>query len=610
MGFQQEEQFPEDVIDLRSIILRVSKYRFFFLAVLIISIFLGLIYFSYSKKQYSINTSILITSNNDTDKSTLQLPYGSEFNFKNDLTNEILIIKSHPLVRQVIDSLALYKTVNFQVGMREKELYKQNPVGIEFISQGRNIEEFEFTIKIKSEKGFYIVFQGSNEEKFFRFGDILRVNGEVIKVNLLNRDLLKDYIGGSLICTIKNIDDVTEKLINDLLVEPHGQRSSVLNISINDNIPERGEDILNVLLDLYQKQKLKLKHRNYDKTLTFIDRQLRTIKDSLYNVEKRWTLFRGENAPSEISEMGLTLLKKIKNLEEEKYRSQIKLKYLSYLLKGLSEDRIDSFVVPSSLDFDDPILDRLIGDLFEAQKQYKILLRNGGESNPYTEKTKEEVIHLKLSVIGNIKNIQGAEIILFDEISQRIVNLGGELKKLPQVERNYIDIKRIYDLNEKFYVALMEKRAEAGISKATHASEVFPINPPRSSKKPVSYGLIEVIAISFGLSLTVSFGGVLLIIFFDKRLYSKEYIEENTRIPILGEIPHFNGMSQLVVKEIPFSLISENFRSIRSKTKKLSGEGSAILVTSCLSGEGKTTFSSNFALTMAAASRRTILVFA
>jgi capsular exopolysaccharide synthesis family protein len=124
-----------------------------------------------------------------------------------------------------------------------------------------------------------------------------------------------------------------------------------------------------------------------------------------------------------------------------------------------------------------------------------------------------------------------------------------------------------------------------------------------------------IVGTAFGAGLVIGIAVLWLLAKLDDRLESPEQIEEALEEPIMGQLPevdkrHYKD-GYLVLNRMKFhTMFAESLRGVRS-TLLLSPEGSSkrfIAVTSAVPGDGKTTFTTNFAITLANSGNRTLLI--
>ncbi|MGB5928662.1 MAG: polysaccharide biosynthesis tyrosine autokinase, partial [Cyclobacteriaceae bacterium] len=240
------------------------------------------------------------------------------------------------------------------------------------------------------------------------------------------------------------------------------------------------------------------------------------------------------------------------------------------------------------------------------------LTQAGATSNPYVDILNKRMSELKKSLNENLKNLISSTRLLERDLQVKLNQENRVIDALPQAEKEYVNIKRVYDLSESLYLFLMEKRAEASISKASTTSDILMVNPPMISGGKImpqpEKNLIFAIFIGLSIPLVI----MLLLDYLNNKVRYKEDIMAITNIPFLGVIGHNERKSDLVFKERPKGGVAESFRSVRSNLQFFLGEngsaGKSILVTSSISGEGKTFCSVNLALVLSYSGKKVVLV--
>ena len=337
-----------------------------------------------------------------------------------------------------------------------------------------------------------------------------------------------------------NLDVLTNSYRSRLSIQPVSRDASILNLSINGTVPEKEVTFINKLIETYIKQGVDDKSQNATKTIDFIDQQLRQITDSLFTLESEIEQFKGKILTTDISQEGVRIYSKIEEVEATRAELETKLKYYDYLIEYIQQNEgpANDLVVPSSLGIQDPVLGTLISELVRLQLEREGLIRGGTGQNQYINLINSQIEDLKHNIIENVQNLKGSVSLNKSELDIRISRLESEMSTLPKAEREFINIKRLYDLGESLYLFLMEKRAEAAIAKASTSSDIKLIDPPQFSTKPISPQPERniLVAIFFGLSLPVVF--VVLKDYLNNKVQSKEDIEKLTDIPFLGIIGH------------------------------------------------------------------------
>jgi hypothetical protein len=261
----------------------------------------------------------------------------------------------------------------------------------------------------------------------------------------------------------------------------------------------------------------------------------------------------------------------------------------------------------------DDIVAKLISELINLQTQVNVYKSNknieSSQDNPLLTSTQRRIAFLKSDILKTIENSRRTEQINLDFISDQIGLVEDRLAKLPGTERELINIQRIYSLKENLYVFLLQKRTEAGLSRASTTSDIVVVNPPMAggatSPKVIQNYLVATAA---GLLIPMLF--FLVMELSNNRIQSKEDIENLTAVPLIGAIGHNLSSDPLIVFNKPRSGLAESFRALRSNLSYFTGnkDHQIFLVSSSIPGEGKSFTTLNLATVFALAGRRTLIL--
>jgi capsular exopolysaccharide synthesis family protein len=369
-------------------------------------------------------------------------------------------------------------------------------------------------------------------------------------------------------------------------------------------------DFLNGLIANYQEYNLEKKNATATRTIEFITEQINGITDSLRTAERQLEKFKNENVLTDLSGEALRLYQKAEEVEKEKMELAIRQNYYKYLLDYIKTNpTMDQVILPSSVGLNDEILSDLISKMVDLQLDMKLMLSQDKLENPIVNERKKRISELKENILESVRNQQSVDKIKQGYLEQELKTLEKSLDRLPGAERKLVSITRNYTLLENLYIFLLQKRAEAGISRASTVSDIEVVNPPRAgvfiSPQPVRNYLIAAFA---GISVPVLI--FVLLEFFNTRVQSREDIEKLTKIPFIGGVGHKRDSDNQVVLKAPKSAIAESFRALRSNLNYFIGnrDQAVFLITSSISGEGKTFSSINLASVFALSGRRTLII--
>lgn len=587
--------------------------RFWYLIVLSLGIALATAFYNnrYSQRIYPVSASIIIREVEETG--------GAELLYKNALIdpyrnylNEPYIIKSYPLMERVI------KDLNFQISFYREgyfmttEAYSYIPVKATWCDP-KNSKTGAYTFKLLSNNQFSLSSYPENAatEQIFNLGDTLNYEGLKVCISKYDGRSINQFINVPFQMLVQNPTGVAGSYISRLSVKWADEGPGVINLSLSSSDPIKEIDFLNGLIRSYTELDLDKKNETAERTIEFIQSQLKNIKDSLQIVEYQLERFGSKNNASDLSSEAQRVLIKLEDMQVEKARLQIGANYYEYLETYLNknDNNLDQVILPSSVGVSDPVLTSLLTKMVEFQLQIKLYMGPDRERNPLVASQLTRIMEVKRDILESIQVLRSTDKIKLDLLNQRVMQAERQLSALPQAERQLVSVQRNYSLLENLYVFLMQKLSEAEISKASNTSDVIPINPPMKGgaiyPKPRQNYTVAVL-----LGLTIPLICLIIIEFVNNKVQSREDIEKASTIPFIGGVGHNESANNLIVKEKPRSGVAESFRALRSNLNFFTGNKTkqVFMVSSSISGEGKTFTTINLATVFALSGKRTLIV--
>lgn len=575
----------------------------------------------YSEQRYSISSTLLIKDDKiggglQSDKAFIN---GSNlFSSQQNLRNEIGILKSFSLNFRVIDSLNEFHIVYVGIGRRnivESSLYKSCPFEVKAEGIENQPTREKIYITLKSDKEYYIRINGDyNIEGSGKFGENFSQGGFNFKISLRNPAQFKydNKNSNKYYFYFERPENLANIFAGNLKVEPIDIDASLVRLSVSGPDTKQEADYLNMLMNLYIIQGIEVKNRIADSTIKFIDKQLRSISDSLKHAENRLESFRHENKIINVSSEGINIQKQFEQFGNEKINLELQQKYYEYIDNYLkSKNESGDIISPSTMGISDQLLGKLVEDLATWQKQKKQLLVNFSPNQAPVVFLEEGINNAKRTLSENVKNsLYNISENLLD-VQNRITLVEQDKSKLPGTEIRMIDIQRTFDLNNTIYTFLLQKRAEAGIARASNVSDnrivdyAEPYNSVLIKPKPRQNYLLALILGFFVPGFFIS-----LLYNFNNKIIDKEDISKRTNAPVIGYISHNDSLSEIPINDKPGSVLSESFRSIRTALRYFikETENPVIAVTSTISSEGKTFISINLAAIYAMLGKKVLLV--
>lgn len=596
-------------IDFKRILFRALRYWYVIVLSLMLALAVAFLINRYSKRIYPVTASVIVKEAGD--MSGAELLYNNALvKFRRNYLNEPYIIKSYPLVQRVIEDLNFNVAFYREGNILTTESYQDLPIeAFAFETQSNGI--VRFIIKVLNAREFEVSVDDEKADagvKKFGFGDTLSYQNfkGVIKVNDIRK--ISGIVDEPIIFTYIPSSIVTERYVRNLKVEWAEEGAGVINLSISGASAQKATDFLKGLIQHYQNNDLENKNQTASRTVDFISEQLEGISDSLRLVEQQLEQFKNKNVVTDLSGEALRLYEKIEGLEVQKMQLVISKNYYKYLVDYISGDKnLDQIILPSSVGITDEILTGLVSTMTQIQLEIKGSQKT--ENNPLISGDLRRIQEIKKDIIESVRNQESTDNIKLDFLDKQIRQAEKQLGYLPVAQRTLISIQRNYTLLENLYIFLLQKRSEAAISQASNVSDIILVNSPQvgqaiSPKPARNYLLAGVL----GVFLPMIFFGLVEVM--DNRVQSKEDIEKVTTIPFIGGVGHKKGENNLAVFNQPKSALAESFRALRSNLNYFIGhkEKAVFLITSSISGEGKSFTSINLASVLSMSGKRTLIV--
>ena len=612
-------RFEDDSIDFKRYLSLFISNWYWFAASLFISFSIAYGINRWSEEIYTVSSTLLIKDTQfgggTTDISSI-FPATNAFRSEQNLKNEIGILKSFSLNYRVMKELPSFHVAYVSVGKRgiaETRMYKNTPFIVIYDSLEKQSFGVPVKIRILSADSYRLEIDGKNGfSKTMSFGERFDERGFDFKIIRNGRYFSYDPDASNrYYFYFVSPYSLANQYRGKLSISPIEEEATLVTISVNGPVPEQEADYLNKLMEEYLQQGLDVKNQTAEKTIEFIDGQISLIADSLKKIENTLENFKLANRLIDLSREGTMIQDRLETYEKERSSLVLQKKYYEYLKEYIdSRNETGDIVSPGAMGVSNPSLERLVMELATLQQQRNRIKMNISDNLPAISVIDNSIKDARALIAENIKNsllnLENA----INESDKMIAEVEAELSKLPGTERMLINIQRKFELNNTVYNYLLEKRAEAGIAKASNVSDnriidyAEPYNATRISPKTrQNYAMAA--ALGFMIPILL----ILLIDYLNNKIIDKKDIEKGTRIPIIGYISHNKLNTLTPVAEHPGSTLAESFRSLRTNLKYFVKDVACpvITVTSTIVDEGKTFMASNLAAIIALGGKRVLL---
>jgi capsular exopolysaccharide synthesis family protein len=608
-----DSSFQQDItrIDPRRLLYRALRYWYLIVLSIVVALSIAFIRNRYATRVYPVSASILIKEAQEAAGGKLLYPNNPLVSSYRNYMNELYIIKSYPMMESAIRELNFDVTFYQQGNFLTADAYEYLPVRTEVVDPGKHSNaSFRFSV-IDSEKfSLQTTAEKTDPVKTFTFNDTIRFEGLKMVVWVTDEARLNSFRNVPFILSYNAPDILAPSYSSRVNVTWAEQGAGVINLAMSGPNPKKDIDFLRGLIAAYQRYDLEKKNQTASRTIEFISGQLDNISDSLQKVELRLERFKDDNVTSDLSEKAKRLYDKLEKLELDKTEMIVQHNYYAYLLKYLgNEGKLDRVILPSSVGIGDGVLSKLVDQMINLQMEVS-LVPIEKRINPVIANKIQTLEKLRLDIIESVHNQIRADKIKSDFFDKQITVLEGQVNELPVVERQLVSIKRTYSLMENLYIFLLQKSAEASISKASNSTDIVVVNPPVLAGGAIVPKVNQNYLVALLLGLFIPFALFVLSEFFNNKVQSKDDIEKITRIPIIAGVGHNRAVSNTVVLAEPKSIITESFRALRANLNFfLDGkQKSVFLITSSLSNEGKTFTTINLASIFALSAKKTLIV--
>jgi len=612
--------YQDESIDIKKYLFKFLANWYWFAITLSFALAIAYMVNRYSESTYTISSSIII-SDKQSDVASIEAIIEemgrSRVRRKATVVNEISILKSYKMARTALEELD-FDITYVGVGKREiaeSKLYHNCPFIVIPDTSFVQLKYYPINIKILSNTEYQIFINDNhNIKRKLKFGENFDLDIFKFKLELRNPETFQFDKNNSnkYYFTFQNINVLANQYRSKLNIGVNDDKGSILNLRLNGFVPDKIAAYLNKLSEIYITSTLIEKNQRAENTLKFIDEQLAVIVKDLNAAEIRLQDFRTENKIFNLSQKAYMLYDELNQMQSQRFSYDIKAKYLNYLKNNLIiEETHEPVVAPSVLGITDPSLQTLIHEYNTKLAEQNKFSQVAQEDAPNLVIIQNEINSFRKTLTDYILTNRKTNQITLQAFDQKQDLINQQILQLPANERQQINIEREYKLNNELYTFLLEKRAEAGITKASNVADNKVLDKARpenanqlSPKRSQNY----MMALILGLGIPGAI--IFLLDFMNTKIEDKKDIEKNTNVPILGTIGHNETQSDIPVYLDPKSGLAESFRSLRTNLHYILREKDqkVIMITSTISGEGKTFAAVNLATIMALANKKTLLV--
>lgn len=583
---------------------RFSPYWPLFILAQILFIAIAFIYIRYTTPKYQATATLIIKDQKKGYDDSKFLESLDVIGTKKIVENEVEVIQSRTIMENVVKALHLYAPVYEEGRVRDVSAYAYGPVSVQAKDADSITEAKEIYINYDSLHSSVVLIKQwkfpVNQWASTPYG-VLRF---VPNKNFVDK-------GKPFYFSLVNPKKVVGACLKNLRVTPSSRLSSFLTLSYKDDARQKAEDVLNGVINEYNRASIEEKNSLAKNTGSFVTERLDSVTKDLDSIHLKIQQFRASKDAIDISTQGRLFLENVSANDQKVNEVNMQLAALSQVQNYVVSNNHNEAIIPSTLGIDDPVLSQLLDKLYSLEIDYERLKKTTGENHPMLTSIADQINKIKPDILQSINSHR--QTLQASKANLQVANGGytSTLRSFPEKERQLLEISREEAIKNSIYSFLLNKKEETALSYASVVSDCRIIDKAQASLKPVSPRKKMVYLSSAVLALLSVIGIVFIKEGWNRTILYRDEIEAATDIPILGELTSDKSKSSpIVIGTGKRDLISEEFRKLRAVLPNfgIDKNRKKVLVTSSIPGEGKSFVAVNLAMSVALIGRKVVLV--
>lgn len=623
------------MFDFKAFVYRAISYWKWFVLLLIVGLYV--VYQQNIRREFPYTLEASLTVQDDknplfTSNTSLVFNYGG---ISGKVQEVLLNLKSRKHHEKVVDSLNLYLTYSTQGRFYKTDIYGSQPfkfvgldsayqvigqpIKINFSDANTFILSYDFGEATKVTAQNYldksiktIALKTPTLSKSYTLNEYIDLpffKGSIVKIKSKDIAINTDYF-----IQYNNFNSTVSSFVNNYAVT-NQQGSPLLVTRLTNKNKAKIVDYINTSVFILERDQLQRKNQYAINTVAFIDKQLARVKGQLNRKADSLNDFMRSNKIFDLENESTLLSAKIEGYNDQK--EILNQSLLSYdLLKNylLTSQDFTSFPAPALQGIDDPNISASISKIISLSIQKSTLESSVRDNVSVFGDLNNQIESLKNVMLENIASVKTNIGYQIQSINSKIYSSESQYSTLPESQQKLEAIEREYLLSQSTYNLYLAKRGEADLIKASNISDIILIEPAKDigqGRNKVNLSIRYVFAVLAALIPIIILA--FIITFFDNKIHVPSDLEKLANIPLLGVVGKNDTDNNLAVFNKPKSAVAEAFRAVRSSLqfiyKKHELEGTkTVMVTSSISGEGKTFCSINIASVFALSGKKTVLV--
>jgi tyrosine-protein kinase Etk/Wzc len=591
---------------IQQVISKFVPYWPLLILFVLLSIAAAYAYLRYATPMYEAAAKIIIKDNKRGGDGSNIMEQLNIIASNKDVENEIEVLKSRALMENVVKKLRLYAPLSQKGKVKAVDAYILSPITVEARNTDSivEVEKVNFTYD-KITKTVLL-----NDKDKYPVNEFVSTPYGVLKFSL--NPYYPSYLESDkqLSFALEDPRNIATYIILGLTVGS-AKQSAIVDISYKDPIPQRAVNILNGVITIYEQQSIEDKNVLATNTLSFINERLGILRKDLDSIERKVQQYKSSSGAVNISDQGGLFLQSVTANDQKLGELNNKMAALNEVEKLVAGKDANARIVPSTVGVaEDPMLGSLMNKLYSSQLEYDKLKTSVGESHPSLLAKADEISKIRPGILENIQSQKSSLAAARQSLYATNSGYNAMLQRVPQKERQLLEISREHQTKNDQYQFLLQKKQDAELSLASVLSNSRVVDKALAGQDPVSPKKKLIYMIAFVAAVGLFAGTIIVKDSFTGKIKYRNEIEKMTSIPIIGEIAFEKTNKPLVIEKGTRSFVAEEFRKLRISLSFLGIDAAhkKLLLTSSISGEGKSFIAANLAVSLSLTGKKVVLV--
>jgi len=602
-----------DNINIREIVIKYLLKWHWFLISVVICFTIAYFYLKITDEQFQVQSTILIRKDKSgsglLDMSMLD-GLGGMAGSSKEVEDEIQVLTTKKLMTTVIKSLGIETEYFKKNKFRFNEIYPLTPIKLITPQLFNDTVKKPVVIKLLREENDYQVdfIYGKISERYIITNLNKSIKTKAGEFKFLQISSLKK--GETLKIISYPVRCLTDDYCSSIKVSSVNKKANAINVSTISACPAKSEVVLDKLIELYNQDAVIDKNLIAISTAAFIQDRIRLIGSELLDVELDVENYKKKNRLTDITADADITLKSASEYDNKLAELETQLNLVSYIEAYVKDNKHQYDLVPANLGIEDKSLLLLMQEYNKALLERIKVMRTTNERNPVIMQMEQQLKALRTSIIVSIGSIKDGVKIAKRNVLGKTNQFNSRINGVPTQERELTEIIRQKEIKSKLYLFLLQKREENALSLASTIPSAKTLDSAYSSLNPISpkVSIVYFLALILGVFIPLIF--IYIQDLLNNKIINSKELKRLVKAPYLGSIGLKKDADVVVVREGKTTPIVEMFRIIRTNLQfMLSGkEKPVILITSSISGEGKSFTSINIAMSFALMKKKVVLV--